>query len=156
MKGNAATLETYIPNILSAPIPVNPPSYNWAIPASVETNPSCKYLSKWTTKSFSTNKITAIDVLVFAGNNGASTYSTYFTIIGAAPGTTNGTLSAAVSSPAASSGVPASGSAAASASASKPTASGNATTTSPTSGAGSLKAGMVGVAGVAGAIALLL
>lgn len=42
MKGNSATLETYVPNILTAAIPVNPPSYDWAIPATIETNPSCK------------------------------------------------------------------------------------------------------------------
>lgn len=42
MKGQSSNLEIYTPNILSAPIPVNPPQYTWNIPATVETNPSCK------------------------------------------------------------------------------------------------------------------
>lgn len=42
MKGGSANLETAIPNILSAAIPVNPPSYAWNVPANVETGPSCK------------------------------------------------------------------------------------------------------------------
>lgn len=42
MKGGSANLETAIPNILAAPVPVNPPSYAWNVPATVETGPSCK------------------------------------------------------------------------------------------------------------------
>jgi hypothetical protein len=44
MKGGSANLETAIPNILSAAIPVSPPSYSWNVPSNVETGPSCKFL----------------------------------------------------------------------------------------------------------------
>jgi hypothetical protein len=43
MSGGSAALTTDIPNILSGPIPVNPPQYSWSIPATVQTMPSCKY-----------------------------------------------------------------------------------------------------------------
>lgn len=43
MKGGSANLEQVVPNILSAAIPVNPPTYDWNIPTTVETNPSCKF-----------------------------------------------------------------------------------------------------------------
>ncbi|CEG84363.1 hypothetical protein RMATCC62417_18178 [Rhizopus microsporus] len=136
MKGQSSNLEIYTANILSAPIPVNPPQYTWNIPATVETNPSY--------------------VLVFKGDNGQSTYSSYFTILGAAPGTANNnvTSSAATSAPAPN----ASNSAAASKSgspAASSSAAGNSTSSDKSSsGASSLKAGIVG-AGVAGAVALL-
>ncbi|KAI9480413.1 MAG: hypothetical protein EXX96DRAFT_562496 [Benjaminiella poitrasii] len=133
MKGGSANLESYIANILAAPIPVNPPSYNWNVPATIETNPSY--------------------VLAFAGSNGATTYSTYFTIMGAAPGTNTTVPSTSASSvaPAASSGavLPANS-----------TTNGNknsttGATTTPTSGASHVKAGMIGAAGVAVAALLL-
>jgi hypothetical protein len=44
MKGGSSNLDVAIPNILSAAIPVNPPTYDWNIPATVETNPSCKFI----------------------------------------------------------------------------------------------------------------
>jgi hypothetical protein len=43
MSGASTALSTAIPNILSGAIPVNPPSYDWAIPANVATLPSCKF-----------------------------------------------------------------------------------------------------------------
>ncbi|KAI8639942.1 hypothetical protein BD408DRAFT_484481 [Parasitella parasitica] len=130
MKGGSANLETTIPNILSAAIPVNPPSYSWNIPANVETAPSY--------------------VLAFAGSNGATTYSTYFTIVGAAPGTSNATI--------ASSSAPVASAASSAASASgKPSASASASAASAASAASGIKAGVMGVAGIAaGAIAILL
>ncbi|KAI7904957.1 uncharacterized protein BX663DRAFT_501143 [Cokeromyces recurvatus] len=139
MEGSSSNLQTYIPNILSAPIPVNPPSYNWQIPHTVETNPSY--------------------VLVLTGDNGGRTYSTYFTILGVAPGTnvTTLTTSSAVTSSA-------TGSASTGNPTAKPTTSGDKTpsssntaaTTTSTSGASNFKAGMIGVAGIAVAVTALL
>ncbi|OBZ91191.1 hypothetical protein A0J61_00768 [Choanephora cucurbitarum] len=131
MKGNSANLETVVPNILSAAIPVTPSSYNWNIPANIETNPSY--------------------ALVLAGSNGGTTYSTYFTILN------NGVAAAssgAASSAAATSGAAASGAASQSAKSSS-SASASPSSTS-TSGASGLKAGLVGAGAIAGAVALLL
>lgn len=94
-----------------------------------------------------------IDVLALAGDNGGITYSTYFTIMGAAPGTTN-TTAAASSAPAATANSTATATAGASGSGSNSTAT--ATPTGTKSGANNLKAGLIGAAGVAGAVALLL
>ncbi|KAI8368899.1 hypothetical protein EDC96DRAFT_504708 [Choanephora cucurbitarum] len=127
MKGNAANLETVVPNILSAPIPVTPSSYNWNIPATIETNPSY--------------------ALVLAGSNGGTTYSTYFTILN------NGV--AAASSGAASSAAATSGAAASQPAKSSSSASASPSSTS-TSGASGLKAGLVGAGAIAGTVALLL
>lgn len=42
MKGGSSNLEYAIRNILTSSIPVTPPTYEWNIPADIETNPSCK------------------------------------------------------------------------------------------------------------------
>ncbi|KAI8973205.1 hypothetical protein BDF20DRAFT_914687 [Mycotypha africana] len=143
MKGGSANLETAIVNILSAPIPINPPSYDWNIPTNIETNPSY--------------------VLALRGNNGATTYSTYFTIMGAAAGTTNAnattssSVSAAATSPtgttttATNAGSKANDSTNASASASAAPSPSN-----ESAGSKTAQVTIAGVAGVAGILALML
>lgn len=94
-----------------------------------------------------------IDALVATGDDGSLSYSPYFTILGAAPGT-NTTAPSSSAAPVASSGsVPvASGSVAPSSA----NASASATPTKAPSAANNLKAGVACAAGVAGAVALLL
>ncbi|KAI8375134.1 hypothetical protein BD560DRAFT_392801 [Blakeslea trispora] len=137
MKGNAANLETVVPNILSSPIPVTPSSYNWNIPSNIETAPSY--------------------ALAVAGSNGGTTYSTYFTILnnGAGSAPASASASGAATSGAATSGAAASG-AASQSSNSKSSSSASASPSSATSGASGLKAGLVGAGAVAGTVALLL
>ncbi|KAG1447646.1 hypothetical protein G6F56_009191 [Rhizopus delemar] len=133
MTGTSTNLQTYTADILSAPIAVSPATYTWNVPSNIETGSAY--------------------ALAFKGANGLTTYSTYFTIIGAAPGTTNNTAST-TSAVAAAGTTVASGSSAHSAAASA-SASGNSTVSSKTtSAATSAKAGMMGIAGVA--VALLL
>lgn len=149
MTGTSTNLQTYTADILSAPIAVSPATYTWNVPSNIETGSACKYnaITVWFELTWS------IDALAFKGANGLTTYSTYFTIIGAAPGTTNNTAST-TSAVAAAGTTVASGSSAHSAAASA-SASGNSTVSSKTtSAATSAKAGMMGIAGVA--VALLL
>ncbi|KAG0733573.1 hypothetical protein G6F62_013065 [Rhizopus arrhizus] len=130
--GSSNNLQISIANILSGPINVNPPQYTWNVPTTVEVGSAY--------------------ALALTGDNGQTTYSTYFTILGgAAPGTSNNTASSASSATSAAShsgsAVPASSSG---------SASSTASASQSTSAASSLKAGMVGVAGVAGVVALFL
>ncbi|KAI9255284.1 hypothetical protein BY458DRAFT_520328 [Sporodiniella umbellata] len=136
LAGSSSNLETRNPNILSAAIATTPSQYVWNVPANVETGPSY--------------------VLAFKNPAGQTTYSTYFTIVGAAPGTNGAVTSASIAvtsgAPAASgSTIPAGntvGGAVASASIS--VTGGN----NHTSGAARLTVGVMSVAGVA--IALLI
>lgn len=103
----------------------------------------------------------SLDAISLTGDNGQVTYSPYFTILAVPAGTaTNYTASApaAVSGSApAASGSSGSATPAASGTANS-TASGTASAgkTSESSAATSLKAGLFGAAGIAGAVALLL
>lgn len=95
-----------------------------------------------------------VDALALTGDNGQTTYSTYFTILGgAAPGTTNNTAASSASS---ATSAAASHSGSAVPASSSGSASSTASASQTTSAASSLKAGMVGVAGVAGVVALFL
>ncbi|KAI9363781.1 hypothetical protein BD770DRAFT_380444 [Pilaira anomala] len=138
MSGGSAALDTIIPNILSGPISTSPSYYMWNIPLDVATMPSYS--------------------LAMTGDNGAATYSSYFTIMAAAPGaTTNYTAAAPAASPAASGA--ASGQASAPGAATSGTAANGAAANNAadkdSSAATSLKAGLFG-AGIAGAVALLI
>ncbi|KAG1448839.1 hypothetical protein G6F56_008831 [Rhizopus delemar] len=69
MSGTSSNLQTYITNILSSTIPTSDGQYAWNVPTNIETGSSY--------------------ALAFKGDNGQTTYSTYFTIMGAAVGTVN-------------------------------------------------------------------
>ncbi|KAG1057049.1 hypothetical protein G6F43_001096 [Rhizopus delemar] len=132
--GSSNNLQISIANILSGPINVNPPQYTWNVPATVEVGSAY--------------------ALALTGDNGQTTYSTYFTILGgAAPGTTNNTAASSASS---ATSAAASHSGSAVPASSSGSASSTASASQTTSAASSLKAGMVGVAGVAGVVALFL
>ncbi|KAG2209466.1 hypothetical protein INT47_008309 [Mucor saturninus] len=139
LKGSSGALDVSIANILSAPIAASAREYQWNVPVTQETLVSY--------------------AVSLTGDNGQVTYSPYFTIL-AVPAGTATNYTAAAPAPAAS------GSSPAAASGSAPAASGSANGTtsgtdssakaSESSAATSLKAGLVGAAGIAGAVALLL
>ncbi|EIE76469.1 hypothetical protein G6F46_004735 [Rhizopus delemar] len=119
VSGASTNLQTYISNILSSSISTSNNQYSWNVPSTIETGASY--------------------ALALKGDNGQTTYSTYFTITGAAPGTSNST---SVTAAAASSGAVKTG-ALSSASASAPSSK-----TSQSSNAVSLGVGMMSVASV--------
>ncbi|KAG0749733.1 hypothetical protein G6F57_000458 [Rhizopus arrhizus] len=119
VSGASTNLQTYISNILPSSISTSSNQYAWNVPSTIETGASY--------------------ALILKGDNGQTTYSTYFTITGAAPGTSNRTSVTAAA--AATTG--ASSSASASAPSSK---------TSQSSNAVSLGVGMMSVASVVTAL----
>ncbi|KAG1051908.1 hypothetical protein G6F43_005915 [Rhizopus delemar] len=124
VSGASTNLQTYISNILSSSISTSSNQYSWNVPSTIETGASY--------------------ALALKGDNGQTTYSTYFTITGAAPGTGNSTSVTAAA--AASSGAVKTG-ALSSASASAPSSK-----ASQSSNAVSLGVGMMSVASVATAL----
>ncbi|KAG1144972.1 hypothetical protein G6F37_003183 [Rhizopus arrhizus] len=120
VSGASTNLQTYISNILPSSISTSSNQYAWNVPSTIETGASY--------------------ALVLKGDNGQTTYSTYFTITGAAPGTSNRT---SVTAAAAAAITGASSSASASAPSSK---------TSQSSNAVSLGVGMMSVASVVTAL----
>ncbi|KAI9269940.1 hypothetical protein BY458DRAFT_539997 [Sporodiniella umbellata] len=69
VSGTSSNLQVYMPNILSSVIPTSEGQYSWNVPKNIETGTAY--------------------ALAFKGENGQTTYSTYFTIIGAPVGTVN-------------------------------------------------------------------
>ncbi|KAI7895547.1 uncharacterized protein EV154DRAFT_495230 [Mucor mucedo] len=138
LKGSSGALDVSIANILSAPIAASAREYQWNVPVTQETLVSY--------------------AVSLTGDNGQVTYSPYFTIL-AVPAGTATNYTAAAPAPAASGSSPAaSGSAPAASGSANGTTSGTASSpkASESSAANSLKAGLVGAAGIAGAVALLL